>query len=180
MGAFIQDSTGISSDEASASFYSEQVPMYITGSWMAGYIMTNAANPEHFSVAPIPVVNSANAVVTDFMGGGSDTLMVAASTKNPDLAAAAAFEITRGVSKYAYLSGAGIPAWNVDYDASTVPAITQEVASLAAKATSYTLWFDTLMTSDDAGAYLSLLQSLYTGDITPEEFVQSMDAQLSK
>lgn len=180
MGAFIDDATGISSDEASASFYAEQVPMYITGSWLAGSIMINAENPEDFSVAPIPVVNSANAAVTDFMGGGSDTLMVAASTKNPDLAAAAAFEITKGVSKYAYLSGAGIPAWNVDYDASAVPLITQEVANLAVKATSYTLWFDTLMTSDDAGEYISLLQSLYTGDLTPEEFVKRMDKQLSK
>lgn len=180
MGAFIDGATGISNDEASASFYAEQVPMYITGSWMAGSIMTDAENPDNFSVAPIPVINSANAAVTDFMGGGSDTLMVAASTKQPDLAAAAAFEITKGVSKYAYLSGAGIPAWKVDYDVTAVPAITQEVAALAAKATSYTLWFDTLMTSDDAGEYISLLQALYTGDISPEEFVESMDAQLSK
>lgn len=179
MGAFINGATTLSSDEASAAFYAEQVPMYITGSWMAGFIMINAEKPDNFAVAPIPVINSANACVTDFMGGGSDTLMVAASTKNPDLAAAAAFEITKGVSKYAYLSGAGIPAWNVDYDASKVPAITQEVANLAAKATSYTLWFDTLMTSDDAGQYISLLQSLYTGDLTPEDFVKSMDAQLS-
>ncbi len=180
MDAFIDGATGLSNDEASASFYAEQVPMYFTGSWMGGSIMTDAAAPENFSAAPIPVGNSANAALTDFMGGGSDTLMVAASTKNPDLAAAAAFEITKGVSKYAFLSGAGIPAWNVDYDASTVPAITQEVAKLATSATSFTLWFDTLMTSDDAGEYLSLLQALYTGDVTAQEFVESMDAQLSK
>lgn len=180
MGAFIDGATGLSNDEASASFYAEQYPIYFTGSWMGGSIMTDAEAPDHFSAAPIPVVNSANAALTDFMGGGSDTLMVAASTKNPDLAAAAAFEITRDVSKYSYLSGAGIPAWTVDYDASSVPAITQEAAELAAGATSYTLWFDTLMTADDAGEYLSLLQALYTGDLSPEDFVKSMDAQLSK
>lgn len=146
MGAFIDGATGLSNDEASASFYAEQVPMYFTGSWM----------------------------------GGSDTLMVSANTKNKDLAAAAAFEITRGVSKHAYLSGAGIPAWTVDYDASSVPALTQQVADIAGKATSYTLWFDTLMSSDDAGEYLTLLQSLFAGDLKPEEFAASMDKQLSK
>ena len=179
MDAFIDGATSLSNDEASASFYAEQVPMYITGSWIGGTIMTEAATPDNFSAAPIPVTNGANAAITDFMGGGSDTLMVAASTKNPDLAAAAAFEITQGVSKYAYLGGAGIPAWNVDYDASTVPPITQEVAKLATNATSFTLWFDTLMTSDDAGEYLTLLQALYTGDITAQEFVESMDSQLN-
>ena len=180
MGAFIDGATGLSNDEASASFYAEQVPMYFTGSWMGGSIVTDAEKPDNFAVAPIPVVNSANASVTDFMGGGSDTLMVSASTKNKDLAAAAAFEITKGVSKYAYLSGAGIPAWTVDYDASSVPALTQQVADIAGKATSYTLWFDTLMSSDDAGEYLTLLQSLFAGDLKPEEFAASMDKQLSK
>lgn len=180
MGAFIDGATGLSNDEASASFYAEQVPMYFTGSWMGGSIMTDAEKPENFSVAPIPVVNDANAAITDFMGGGSDTLMVSADTQNKDLAAAAAFEITRDVSKYAYLSGAGIPAWKVDYDASKVPSLTQQVTEIAAGATSYTLWFDTLMTSDDAGEYLTLLQSLYSGDITPEKFAEGMDKQLSK
>ena len=182
MGAFIDGATGLSNDEASASFYAEQAAMYFTGSWMGGSIVTDAA-PEalaNFSVAPIPVINDANAALTDFMGGGSDTLMVAKSTKNADLAAAAAFEITKGVSKYAFLSGAGIPAWNVDYEANDVPALSKKVADYATGATSFTLWFDTLMSADDAGEYLSLLQQLFTGDVTPEDFVKGMDAQLSK
>ncbi|BCJ94004.1 sugar ABC transporter substrate-binding protein [Anaerocolumna cellulosilytica] len=180
MGAFLEGAAGLSNDEASAAFYAEQIPMYFTGSWMGGSIVTDAEKPENFSVAPIPVVNSTNASITDFMGGGSDTLMVSAATKYPDMAAAAAFEITRGVSKFAYLSGAGIPAWTVNYDTAEVPKLTQEVAALAGDATSYTLWFDTLMNSDDAGEYLSLLQALYTGDVTAEEFTKEMDAQLSR
>ena len=180
MGAFIDGATGLTNDEASAEFYAEKCPMYFTGSWMGGSIVTDADHPENFSVAPIPVVNSNNAAITDFMGGGSDTLMVSADSKNKDMAAAAAFEITRGVSKYAYLSGAGIPAWTVDYEANDVPALTQEVAKLASGATSYTLWFDTLLDSDSAGEYLKLLQSLFGGDISPEEFAKGMDKQLSK
>lgn len=180
MKAFVDGAEGISNDEASALFYKEKVPMYFTGSWMGGSIVTDAKKKENFSVAPIPVVNEANANVNNFMGGGSDTLMVSNDTENKDLAAEAAFEITKSVSKYAYLSGAGIPAWNVDYDASSVPELTQEVAKLAANAESYTLWFDTLLSADDAKEYLTLLQSLYSGDLTPDKFVEGMDKQLSK
>ncbi len=180
MKAFIDGATGLTNDEASAEFYAEKVPMYITGSWMGGSIITDAENPDNFSVAPVPVVNDANAAITDFMGGGSDTLMVYNESENKDAAAKAAFEITKSVSKYAYLSGAGIPAWKVDYDTASVPALTQAVTELATNATSYTLWFDTLMTADDAAEYLTLLQSLYTGDLTPKKFVEDMDAQLKK
>ncbi len=178
MGALVSSATGISNDEASQLFYNGTVAMFTTGSWMAGSIQTDPENPEDFDVAPIPVINPENAKITDFMGGAADTLMVSASTKNPDLAAKAAFEISRGVSKYAYLSGAGIPAWTVDYDASEVNPLTQKVADYAKNATSFTLWFDTLMEAEDAGEYLSLLQELYVKNITPVEFAELMAEQL--
>ena len=180
MGAFIEGATGLSNDEASQLFYNGTVPMYITGSWMAGSIQTDAATPADFDVAPIPVINSTNAKITDFMGGASDTLMASASSENPDLAAAAVFELTKGISHYSYLDGAGIPAWTVDYDASSVNGMTQKIAEYTTSATSFTLWFDTLMASENAGEYISLLQQLYIGDLSPEEFVQAMADQLGE
>jgi len=178
MGAFIEGATGLSNDEASAMFYDGTVPMYITGSWMGGSIMTDAANPTDFDVAPIPVLNSATAKITDFMGGAADTLMVAESSPNKEAAAQAVFELSKSISMYAYLSGSGIPAWKVDYDDSTVNAITAKEAELAGNATSFTLWFDTLMEADDAGEYLANLQELYVGNMTPQEFDEAMAAQL--
>ncbi len=178
MGAFIEGATGLSNDEACQLFYNGTVPMYITGSWMAGSIQTDAENPADFDVAPIPVINKDNAAITDFMGGASDTLMASASSEHPDLAAAAVFELTRAISHYSYLDGAGIPAWTVDYDAGEVNDMTQKIADYTTSATSFTLWFDTLMTSEDAGEYLALLQQLYIGDLTPEGFVEAMAAQL--
>ncbi|NDL68582.1 extracellular solute-binding protein [Anaerotalea alkaliphila] len=179
MGAFISGATGLSNDEASALFYNGTVPMYLSGSWMGGSIVTDAPNPEDFDVIPVPVL-SGNAQSTDFMGGAVDTLMVAAGTKNPDLAGKAVFELTRGISKYAYLDGAGIAAWEKNYDESGINPITKKLADYAAEATSFTMWFDTLMDADDAGEYLALLQGLYVGNISPEEFVKAMAAQLDK
>ncbi len=178
MGAYLEGATGLSNDEASQYFYNGTVPMYITGSWMAGSIMTDCPNPGDYSVAPIPVLNSKNAKITDFMGGAADTIMVAASSKYPDIAGNAAFELTRSISKYSYLDGAGVPAWEVDYDDSTVNPITATLAEYATGATSFTLWFDTLMNANDAGEYLALLQQLYIGSITPQEFAEAMAEQL--
>ena len=180
MGAFSKSAIGLSNDEASADFYAGKTAMYITGSWMAGSIQTDTENPSDFGVMPVPVLNSDHAAITDFMGGASDTLMAASASRYPDLAAAAVFELTRGISKYAYLDGVGIPAWKIDYDDSSVNALSKEVAEYAAKATSFTLWFDILMEAEDAGEYLVLLQELYAGTLTPEEFTAAMAEQLGK
>ena len=180
MGAFLERANFISNDEASAQFLAGEVAMFTTGSWMAGSIQSDATNPEDFGMFPIPVINPRYAKITDFMGGGSDTLMVAATTSHPDLAKRAVFELTRSISKYAYLDGAGIPAWRIDFDDSRVNPLTREVADFAAAATSFTLWTDTLMEADDASVYLTLLQELYLGGIEPEEFVRAMAAQLGR
>ncbi len=178
MGAYSDSAIALSNDEACATFYSGEVPMYIMGSWMPGSILTDAANPDDFGVVPVPVLNSANAALTDFMGGPSDSLMVAASTEYPEIASEAMFEIAKGVSHYGYLAGTGLPAWKIDYDDSSVNPITKEVASFVADATSFTLWFDTLMQAEDAGVYLENLQQLYLGDVTPQQFVENLAAQL--
>jgi len=178
MGAFSESADGLTNDEASADFYAGNVAMYTTGSWMAGSIQRDAENPEDFGVMPVPVLNEDNARITDFMGGPSDTLMASASSANPDLAAAAVFELTKAISQYSYLDGAGIPAWKIDYDDSSVNALTKEVADYAANATSFTLWYDILMEAEDASEYLALLQELYMGYITPEEFTKAMAKRL--
>lgn len=178
MGAYGKNAAGLSNDEACATFYSGEVPMYIMGSWMPGSINSDAPNPADFDVVPVPMINSNNAALTDFMGGPSDSLMVSASTEHPEEAAMAMFEIARGVSHYGYLNGCGMPAWAIDYDDSSVNPLTKKVADYVANATSFTLWFDTLMEAEDTGVYLENLQLLYLGDETPEEFVSVMGDQL--
>lgn len=177
MGAYSEGAAGLSNDEATATFYSGKVPMFISGSFLTGSIQDNADNPEDFDAVPIPVCSD-NAKATDFMGGAVDTLMVNADSKNKDLAAKAAFELAKSISKYGYLDGAGVAAWEKDYDDSSVNALSKKISDYAAGATSFTIWFDTLMDADDAGEYLSLLQQLYSGDITAEDFTKAMANQL--
>ena len=176
-GAFEEGATGLSNDEAVQPFLDGQAGMFFTGSWLGGDINTKSYDKEAFGVAPIPVLNSENSSLSDFMGGASDTFMVAKSTKYPEVACDAAFEIAKYISKNAYLEGVAIPAWKVDYDDSEVEPMTREIAGYTTEANSFTLWFDTLLPAEDANKYLELLQQLYTGGITPEEYVKAMADQ---
>ncbi|GHU63818.1 sugar ABC transporter substrate-binding protein [Clostridia bacterium] len=179
LGAYPSGASALSSDEASAQFYGEQIPMFLTGSFLGGAIQreTEEENRAHFSAVPVPVFSN-HAKATDFMGGAIDTLMVSATTSEPDLAAKAAFEIARGISKYSYLDGAGTPAWKKDYDDSSVDPLSKKIADYVSEATSFTLWFDTLLSGDDATEYLQLLQELYSDNITAKEFVANMAKKL--
>ncbi|MBQ6661160.1 MAG: extracellular solute-binding protein [Lachnospiraceae bacterium] len=176
MGAFNPEAATLGNDEACETLFSGKAAMYVTGSWMAAslYEKSTVSDPEDFDCFPMPVVNSAYAKITDFMGGASDTLMVNAGSEHTDLAARAAFEISKSVSRYAYLRGAAIPAWTVDYETFEVNPITAKVAQYCVNATSFTLWFDTLMTSEVADRYLALLQEMYFGKMTPGEFADEM------
>lgn len=176
MGVFSEGATGLSMDEAQAGFTSEQIPILINGSWVAGNL-EKTDNPEHFDIAPFPKCSD-NAEITDYMGGAVDMFMVSNSTENADLAAKAAFEIAKKISKYAYLDGAVVPIWKKDYDDSKVARLIKKTADLTEQATSLTIWFNTLLEADDAGEYEALLQELYSGNITPKEFVKSMDEKL--
>ncbi len=178
MGAYSDSAIGLTNDEATQTFYDGDNAMYITGSWMVSDINTKSYNPDDYGVVPVPIVNSSNAALTDFMGGPSDSLMVSASTAYPKEAAEAMYEISKSISHNAYLSGSGLPAWTVDYDDSSVLPMTKEIAGLVSDATSFTLWFDTLMQAEDSGVYLENLQQLYLGDLTPQQFVENLAAQL--
>ncbi|MDR1018119.1 MAG: extracellular solute-binding protein [Lachnospiraceae bacterium] len=177
-GAFEDGATGLSNDEAVQPFLDGKAAMFFTGSWLGGDVNNKSYNKDDFGVAPIPVVNDKNATLGDFMGGASDTLMVAKSSKNKEVACEAAFEIAKNISKNAYLEGVAIPAWKIDYDDSKVAGMTKEIAGYTTKAHSFTLWFDTLLQAEDANKYLELLEQLYTGGITPEQYVKAMADQL--
>lgn len=178
IGNSVSDTTHTDYTDINNDFCSGKIPMFISGSWEIYGIMDAAENLQNFSVAPVPVINSLNSSATDFIGSGDGILMVAASTKHPDLAAAAAFELTKSISRYNYLRDGKIPAWKVDYDDSNVPALRRELKDLAGSATSVTLWSDTLLAVDDFYEYLSLLGNFYKDEITAPEFVKGMDAML--
>ena len=179
MGAFSESATGLSNDEAVASFTNGTVPMFVTGAWMDSSITNDAENPDNFGFMPFPVCSD-NAALTDSMGGSADILMVNPSTEDPDLAGTAAFDIAKLVSKYGYMSGAGIAAWKVDYDVENQSSVSKTMSDCINNSTSLTIWSGSLMEAEDYTEYQSLLQQFFIGDLTASDFVEAMDAQLNQ
>jgi len=172
----------ISNEQALARFYEGESAMYVTGSWIAGqfYDRKYCQHPEEFDFFLVPVIDSEKASNIDFMGGAADTLMVNRNSEHAREAAEIAFILAKAVSRESCLSGAGAPAWTMDYNVSEVPEIPWRIARVCANAKSLTLWFDTLMVADDKAVYLSNLSLLYSGEIDSREFVRRMAAQLSR
>ena len=179
MGAFSESATGLSNDEAVASFTNGTVPMFVTGAWMDSSITNDAENPDDFGFMPFPLCSD-NAALTDSMGGSADILMVNPSTEDPDLAGTAAFDIAKLVSKYGYMSGAGIAAWKVDYDVENQSSVSKTMSDCINNSTSLTIWSGSLMEAEDYTEYQSLLQQFFIGDLTASDFVEAMDAQLNQ
>lgn len=174
MGAFIEGVTGFSGDEANQAFIDGKTAMYVQGSWLAGSIQNGAENPDDFDLVPVPVLNAERASEHDFMGGAAEGFMVAADVEDPDTVANAVFEISRSISENCYLDGSALPAWKVTYDDSQVPSMIRKLAAYSAEATSYTVWFNVLMTADDTEEYFDLTDQLFVGNITPDQYVQSL------
>lgn len=179
MGAFSESATGISNDEAVASFTNGTVPMFVTGAWMDSSITNDAENIDDFGFIPFPVCSD-NATLTDSMGGSADILMVNPSTKDPDLAANATFEIAKLVSKYGYMTGAGIAAWKVDYEVENQSPVSKAMSDCINESTSLTVWSGSLMEAEDYTEYQSLLQQFFIGDLTASDFTEAMDEQLNQ
>lgn len=176
IGAFQDDTTKTTNNEAQKIFLEEKAAMYVMGSWFTSEIQKDKLNA--FDVVPFPIEGQ-NAKSTDFIGGPIDNIMVSKSSKNNDIAGKAVFELTKNISKYSYLDGTGLTVWKVDYDDSRVSTINKKLTSYVSNATSFTLWFDLAMESNKADKYLNLLQELFIGNITPKEFISSMDEILN-
>lgn len=178
MGAFLENASGVNTDEAYQYFVNGTCPMWVMIDSLGNNVMNTIENIEDYGVTRFPVVGD-NAAITDMMGGCGEMYCVANSSENAEIAADAVFELTQSVAKYGSEAGTMMSAWNGNDLPDGIAEFMFDVQEYKADATSYMLWWDTTMQADDAQEYLALLQELYVGNITPEEFCEAMNDQLS-
>jgi len=178
MGAFLDNAPSLNTDEAYQYFVNGTCPMWLMIDSLGNTVLSSMENPGDYGVVRFPVIND-NAAITDVMGGSGEIFCVSSGTKYPDEATNAVFEIIQSVARYSQELGTAMSIWNgnvLDEDSPEYLKMNQEFKS---EITSSMLWWDTTMTADDAQEYLGLLQELYTGNITPEEFCDAMNTQLT-
>ncbi len=174
-GYFDPNGLSLGNDQVKANFIAGEYAFYQNGSWNCGEVNDGDGN---FQVALFPVMDSEKATYGQVIGGPSDTLAVAASSKNAELAAKAAFELGKEICHYGYLAGSGLPAWTPDYDTSEVKPLVAAVADIVAKADGMVLFGDTAMSADPANTYLDFVSKVYGCEIDGAGFVDSLTSAL--
>ena len=174
-GYFDPDGIALGNDEVKANFIAGKYAFYQNGSWNCGEVNDAGFNAQ---VALFPVLNAEKATLGQLIGGPSDTLAVAASSKDPALAATAAFELGRDICHYGYLAGSGLPAWTPDYDTSDVKPLVSAVADMVANSEGMVLFGDTAMSADIANIYLDYVSQVYGCAVDGAGFVEGCTADI--
>ncbi|WP_029230936.1 ABC transporter substrate-binding protein [Butyrivibrio sp. VCB2006] len=173
-GYFDPSGIGLTNDEVKNNFMAGKYAFYMNGTWNCADFAANEEFLAKVKVAEFPVINADKAKLGQLIGGPSDTLAVAASSPNAEVAAKYAMELGKLICHYGYLDGCGLPAWTPYGDTSAVNPLTQTVAEICANADSFVLFGDTAMTADDANTYLSYVDQVYGCLLDGPQFIEGL------
>ena len=163
----------LTNDEIKANFIAGKYAFYMNGTWNCADF-DKAGLSDKIQVSEFPVIDSSKSKLGELIGGPSDTLAVAQNSKNAELAADSAFELAKGICHYGYLDGCGLPAWNVDYDISSINPLTQSVSDIVNKSEQMVLFGDTAQSADSANIYLDYVGKIYASSIDGKQFVDGL------
>ncbi len=176
-GAFDPGALALTYDEAKIPFLSGQVPMIYQGSWLAGEIQDPALSQVVDKVVAVnwPTIADGKGEATEILGGAIDSLMVSNNAKDKDLAVEFVKYITENMSRESFKLGAGIATWKIDMTGITVSPLVQNIIDFASKSTASVLAWDTYLSGEAAERHKSLVQEIFAGQLTPENFAVEME-----
>ena len=177
-GYFDPSGIGLTNDEVKNNFMAGKYAFYMNGTWNCADFAANEEFLAKVKVAEFPVINADKAKLGQLIGGPSDTLAVAASSPNAEVAAKYAMELGKLICHYGYLDGCGLPAWTPYGDTSAVNPLTQTVAEICANADTFVLFGDTAMTADDANTYLSYVDQVYGCQVNGDQFIEGLTKEI--
>ena len=173
-GYFDPNGMALGNDEVKQNFMNGKYAFYMNGTWNCADFAANADFFPKVKVAEFPVINANKSQLGQLIGGPSDTLAVAKSSKNAATAAAFAFELGKEICHYGYLDGCGLPAWTPYYDTSTINGLTKSVADIVANSNFMVLFGDTAQSADSANIYLSYVEKVYGCQIDGAGFIAGL------
>lgn len=164
--------SAMTNDEVKADFIAGKYAFYMNGTWNCADF---ASHPElNVQVAEFPVIDADKSQLGQLIGGPSDTLAVAASSANAEVAAKYCMELGKAICHYGYLDGCGLPAWTPFYDVSSINPLTQAVSQIVANSNQMVLFGDTAMSADTANIYLDYVAQVYGGQVDGAGFIAGL------
>ncbi|MBO4324285.1 MAG: extracellular solute-binding protein [Lachnospiraceae bacterium] len=179
-GYFGKEKTVYDNDEVKYYFMNHEYGFYMNGSWnCADFANSGYGEDGWVQVGAFPVVDASKSDGIEFIGGPYDTLAVSSGSENPELAAQYAFELAREISRYAYLSGCGVPAWKIDYEEREINYLTKNIAHMVAESDYLVLFGDVAMQPYDVDTYYGQVNSIMFDGIDGATFAQNMSNYIS-
>jgi len=183
MDAFVKGFNGLSNDEAKGPFMNEQAAMYLMGSWELPNYTTNEDVPQEFRDSigffKFPTVEGGKGDINSFVGGPGVGLFV---SENSEVKEEAKKFVEFFVQKWGERSvtDAGvIPATKVDTASVDLPQMYIDVLDELSNASNITLYADVQMSASVAEEHLNMIQALFGGEVTPEEFAKKHEEALA-
>lgn len=173
-GYFDPNGIALTNDEVKENFMQGKYAFYMNGTWNCADFAANADFGSKVKVGEFPVINADKSSLGQLIGGPSDTLAVAASSSNKEMAATYTFELGKLICHYGYLDGCGLPAWTPYGDTSSVNELTKAVADIVANHNVMVLFGDTAMSADEASTYLSYVDKVYGCEIDGKGFIEGL------
>ncbi|QDP41414.1 extracellular solute-binding protein [Radiobacillus deserti] len=182
LGAFNEGYNALSDQEAKSLFMNGQAAMYLIGSWDLPNYTTNEDVPQEFRDSVgffnFPTVDG-QGDPNSWVGGPGVGLFVA---ENSDVKAEAkdfAKFFVEQWGQQAVTDAGVIPATKVDTSAVDLPQMYIDVLDQLNNATNITLFADVQMSPEVAQVHLDAIQTLFGGEMTPEEFAKVQEEALA-
>lgn len=181
-GAFESGVMGLTRDEVNAAFCQGQYAMYFGGNFEAAqYDADNSAVKGKIEAVRFPTISGGKGADTEYLGGGTDCLLVSANTKYKTQAVQATEYIAEQLSTQGFVIGANLPEWKYDsIDVSKIDPLTQEIMKnvISGSTGSVPAW-DIFLTGDKAQTHKDLVAELFGKEITGTDFASQMQSKLN-
>jgi len=181
--SFVNGFNGLADEEAKSMFMGEQAAMYLIATWDLPNFTTNEDVPQEFrdkvGYFKFPTVDGSGNT-NNYVGGPGVGLFVSENSDVKEEAKAFASYFVEQWGERAVTDVGIIPATKVDADSLDLPQMYVDVLNDLNTAENITLYADVQMSAEDAQVHLDMIQSLFGGEVTPEEFAETQEEALAK
>lgn len=181
--SFVTGFNGLADEEAKSMFMGEQAAMYLIATWDLPNFTTNEDVPQEFrdkvGYFKFPTVDGSGNT-NNYVGGPGVGLFVSENSDVKEEAKAFASYFVEQWGERAVTDVGIIPATKVDAESLDLPQMYVDVLNDLNTAENITLYADVQMNAEDAQVHLDMIQSLFGGEVTPEEFAETQEEALAQ
>lgn len=174
MDAFNKGFNGLSNDEGKSEFMNEKAALYLTGTWELPNFTTNPDIPQAFKdkvgFFKFPAVAGGKGDINSWVGGPGVGLFVSEASKVQEEAKAFVEYFVAKWGEESVTTAGVIPATKVDTANGNLPQLYVDLLNELNNASNITLFADVQMKPIAAQVHLDMIQALFGGAVSPEEF----------